>query len=265
MDGCAVIATHHKTGTVWMSSTFGAICEATNLQFRQVGRNENISRDEVVSPIVVFQSHSEFAAFPWLIENEQHRVFHLIRDPRDVVISAMHYHRVAKESQLHRPRKKFGGRTYQEQLNDLPTDRDRYLFEMENTSANVIRAMQSWNYQRPNCFDCKYEDLMADEDMTLFSRVLAHLGFSKREIRIGRKKFWQHSIFGKKAGKTGTTHIRSGASRQWPDVFDRNLAETFVQEFGDVLVALGYERDNSWVDRLPSQSPLEEVAQLSAG
>lgn len=264
MDGCAVIGTHHKTGTVWMRSTFGAICEAINLQFRPVERNEDISPNEIMPPIVVFQSHSEFTGFPWLITNEQHRIFHLIRDPRDVIISATHYHRVAQESQLHRPRKKFGGKTYQEQLNDLPTDRDRYLFEMENTSANVIRAMHSWNYQRPNCFECKYEDLMADADMTLFSRVLSHLGFSNGEITIGQKKFWQHSIFGKKAGKTGT-HIRSGAARQWPDVFDRRLAETFVQEFGGVLVALGYERDNSWVDRLPNRSRLEALAQRSAG
>ncbi len=251
MNRCAVIATHHKTGTVWMNSTFSAICRALDIKFTKVERNDAFSPEDSPPPIVVFQPHSEFANFPWLLDNPEHRVLHLIRDPRDIIISAMHYHRTAEEQQLHIRRRKFGGMTYQQKINTLANDHERYLFEMQNTSKKVIEAMCGWNYARPNCFECKYEDLVMDKEMVLFSRILRHLGFSEDELEKGRQEFWRKSLFGKKAGRQGKTrHLRSGEARQWPAVFDRRLAEAFLQNFGDALVGLGYEPDDSWINEL---------------
>lgn len=255
MNRCAIIATHHKTGTVWMGTTFQAICRSLDIPLVNLIRSKLPKASDVKPPIVLFQPHSNFSGSQWLLENPEFRIFHLIRDPRDVIISAMHYHRHAKEKWLHLKRKTLGGATYQQKINSLSSDRERYQFEMENSSSNVIERMQNWNYARENAFECKYENLIVDEKTDLFAQILVHLGFSEAELEGCRRQFWRKSIFGKKAGRTGkTVHLRSGAARQWSSVFDRELAEAFLRRFGDVLVRLGYEKDDDWAAQLPSFS-----------
>lgn len=251
MNRCAVIATHHKTGTKWMNSTFTAICRALDIPFVNADRDGIPRRDEAKPPYVLFSPHAKFGKSRWLLENPEHRVFHVIRDPRDVIISAMHYHRVSKEHWLHVAREEFGGRTYQQQLNSLPDDRQRYLFEMNRSAKTVIKAMRRWNYGRPTSIECKYEDLIVDTEMSLFTDVVRHLGFSDDELERCREQFWRMSIFGDKAARKGkVTHIRSGDAKQWQLVFDRGLALDFIENFGTVLVRLGYETDHSWIDTL---------------
>lgn len=276
MDRCAIVATHHKTGTKWMNLTFAAICRALDIPYVNLRRSGLPARDQVRPPMVLFEWHANFGKAKWLVENPEHRLFHLIRDPRDVIISAMHYHRSSREEWLHVPRERFGGLTYQQKLNSLADDHSRYRFEMMNSSGNVIRSIGKWDYGRPNTLECKYEDLIVDTDMKLFTSIVTHLGFSDREIQVCLKQFWRMSIFGKAAGgkapggrtvggkaaggkaaggkgggKGGGKHVRSGRSRQWTGVFDQALAAEFVQEFDGVLEKLGYEPDDSWVLRCP--------------
>ena len=166
----------------------------------------------------------------WVWGESQSRVFHLIRDPRDVIISAMHYHSSAGENWLHRPRKVFRGLSYQDKLKSLADDRARFAFEMRHTSRRVIQAMQHWDYEQPNSLECRYEDLIEDVEGLKFTEVMLHLGFVQRESVLGRNIFRKNSLFGKKK-RPNDTHIRSGARRQWESVFNRQSAREFVEEF----------------------------------
>jgi hypothetical protein len=249
MNECALVATYHKTGTVWMATTFRRICTALDIRFAQPKKTGS---PDVTPPVVIFDGRSfRRQDLRWLVEVDSFRIFHLIRDPRDVVISAMHYHRTSEEDWLHRPDEAFGGNTYQQALNRVADDRQGYIFEMDNITGMAIRNMLRWDYSRANSFECKYEDLIMDTQTELFGRVVRHLGFADAEIDICRKQFWDASIFGGKDRNRKPLHIRSGAARQWPSVFDRGLGEAFVERFGEALVTLGYEPDNSWVSRLP--------------
>jgi glycine cleavage system aminomethyltransferase T len=49
-------------------------------------------------PFILFNYDSDFGDLASLLDRENVRILHLIRDPRDVVISAMHYHKAARES-----------------------------------------------------------------------------------------------------------------------------------------------------------------------
>jgi hypothetical protein len=243
----ALVATHHKTGSVWMRTVFKSIARETGLPFVNLSKGGTFdSRRQ--PPAIVFSDHSDFSLCAWLLDDPRTRILHVIRDPRDVIISAMHYHRQAKEVWLHEPRKALRGLTYQQKLNRLPDNRARYLFEMDRSAMRVIRDMEKWDSARPSSLECKYEDLIADEQMELASRILVHLGF-EAELETCRQVFWKNSLFGELKGSQ-STHIRSGAMRQWPEIFDGRLAAAFIKKFPDALVRLGYERDNSWVDAL---------------
>jgi hypothetical protein len=254
MKSRAIVAMHHKTGTIWMRKTFRGICRKLDLVAHDFP--DQNSPDELKAPCVVVDKHSMWFKKTRKREiDADDRVFHLVRDPRDVVISGMHYHRMSREAWLHKPDEKFGGLTYQQKINSFSDERSRYLFEMGNKAEQTISRMTEWDYDRPECFECKYEELMKDTEMSLFTEISRHLGFSDDELEICRQEFFRQSLFGEKRRKETKRepreqHVRSGQSRQWADVFDRDLATAFLSRFPDILVKLGYERDDSWVDNL---------------
>jgi hypothetical protein len=257
MNWIAVLALHHKAGTVWMNQTFRAICKALGTPFVSIDRTKDVGElRNVAAPAVLSDSHSKFKDCQWLLTDGGNRIFHLIRDPRDVIISSMHYHRKSDEKWLHVPEERYGGVSRQERLNSLADDEARYLFEIENSQG--LARMGTWNYARPNTFECKYEDLIVDKEMNLFTRIASHLGFEENDLAACREVFWRNSLFGDKPVKKQQKHVRSGAPRQWPGVFNRRMGEAFVKTFGDILVQTGYEPDNSWVAALPDE-PLRKT------
>jgi hypothetical protein len=246
----ALIATHHKTGTAWMIGTFRSICRTLDIPFL-IGKSRAEFK-KASAPVVIFHAQG-FRNQRQLLKDPDARIFHLIRDPRDVIISGMRFHREAKEDWLHVPQEKFGGLSYQEKLNALPSDRDRYLLEMNH--VQTIDNMMTWNYHMTNSFECKYEDLICDTDMKLFPEIARHLGFSESEMDFCRDDFWRQHIFGGMSQEKliRKKHIRSGTARQWPKIFDREMGQEFLRCHGAALRKLGYEADNSWIDMLPDR------------
>jgi hypothetical protein len=249
----AVVATHHKTGTVWMRTVFQRIASSIGVPFINIKAVRPSELRAMSAPAILFNDHSKFNKIRWMLANDAFRILHLIRDPRDVVVSAMHYHLRATEKWLHVQRKSFSGMSYQQALNNLDDDHSRYLFEMENSAGRVIRDMGKWDYLLSNSLECKYETLILDSDRSVFRRIIGHLGFADDEVDECLRLFWKHSLFGELGEQAKTAkskHIRSGEVTQWKKVFDRDMAASFLDKFGNVLIKLDYERDNSWVDGL---------------
>lgn len=251
MDQIAVIATHHKAGTVWMNHTFRKIGEALDIRVVNAGREPNL---EIAPPAILCAANANLRTYESI--RDCARMFHMVRDPRDVVISSMHYHCHAGEKWLLRPDPALGGRTYKEAITALATTRERYVFELRGSSARNIGTMLDWDAR--GSFECRYEDLIRDTDGAVFARGCAHLGFSGTEIDTCRAVFWRHALFGGEAERARCNkiaHVRSGEAEQWRSVFDRRLGEAFVAQYGDALVRLGYETDDSWLDALPPIRP----------
>jgi hypothetical protein len=137
---CAVIATHHKTGTIWMRSVFQAIAKQLSVSFHHRARLAKPSAESLSVPSIVFDQHSRFPNCGWMLKHPECRVLHLIRDRRDVIVSGAHYHGTASEPGLLEPREAFDGLTYQQKINSLPDDQSRYLFEMHSLNSSALRA-----------------------------------------------------------------------------------------------------------------------------
>lgn len=249
MNCYAVIATHHKTGTVWMRNVFRDIAQELGIRFVYVGKKVP-QPGKFAPPAIFLNDHANFASMPWLLHGESSRILHVVRDPRDVLISAMHYHRVANERWLHNPRKAFGGLSYQMKLNSLPDDMSRYRFELMHSAARTVKEMCRWNYGASNCMECRYEDLVADRDMKLFMEIIRHLGFAPAEMQTCHAAFRRNFLVGEQP-HSSSIHLRAGKARQWEQTFDRDLAALFIRQLGDALISLGYEQDSSWAEKLP--------------
>src|ERR1051326_6653307 len=240
-DRLIVVGSHHKTGTQWMGSTFSRVARAIKLNYYN-GVQEKLKGDEGI----FLQVDSLFR----LEELPPYRGVHVVRDPRDVIISGALYHEATEEeSWILEPRPDLGGISYQAKLKSLSSIRDKFCFEMDNRGGKTLSQMKSWDYENPCFFEIKYENLIQDHELHIFTELFVFLGFKGLSLPLCLEIAWYSSIFSGKVPKRGK-HIRSGAPAQWRSMFTREIAEQFLERFGDILLRLGYERDDSWVESL---------------
>jgi hypothetical protein len=233
-----LVGTHHKAGTLWMFKIFTGICKKFDWEFRRRESGEVPMQFDVF-----FDGHSNFGSARL---QSVYRGLHMIRDPRDVIVSGCFYHQKSQEAWLHEGRPDLGGLTYQEKINSYASLDDRILFEMEHAGQFSIQEMLAWDYNDESFFEIKYEDLMADSDLQLFHRVYAFLGFPGQNIPRMLEISYRNSLF---SGKLkNSTHIRSGQTRQWEQHFSATHRGRFVELFGDALQRLGYESNDDWAE-----------------
>ena len=240
-----VVCTHHKTGTVWMASIFRAIKRHYKLKLH--------SGPQAALPPeadIFLQDHSrvDLVSLRARTPSRPVRCVHVIRDPRDVVISGCFYHVGTTEKWANAPRAEFGGKCYRETIAALPDDHAKLVFEMEHTGAKTIRDMLAWNYLDDDVFEAKYEDLIADTTFRTFRPMMEFLGFDGAETDVVLGLVHANSLFGgaKPDPVKAGDHVRSGDARQWPSVFTPELKAEFKRLHPEALQRLGYEAGNAW-------------------
>ncbi len=90
-----LVGTFHKSGTVLMQSIWAQACRSMGIAIWMMNRH---SKPPNPNWQVAFHYDSEFGDLPL---QHLHRGLIVIRDPRDLLISGMHYHRKSQELWLH--------------------------------------------------------------------------------------------------------------------------------------------------------------------
>lgn len=238
------VGTYHKTGTVWIKRVMRDLAKAIDVPFHENKLRDQKSAAGMPDAGIHMDDHCYFPDVDWKISPVG---FRMIRDPRDVVISGAHYHTRSEESWLHVSREDLGGKSYQQAINAYDDIQDRYLFEMNHVGGHTIRCMAQANSFVSALESVRYENLMQDADFSQFRGLVASLGLEQREQEAAVKAFRKHSLVGdaKSTGKHGTSGGKLG---RWKTAFSRKTAEIFADRYGEALVSLGYEQDNSWIE-----------------
>ena len=229
---------HHKVGTVWMAKVLRSLGTHFGLRY------EHLDGPPHPATRLALQHHTrvDLGSFRPFVGS------HMVRDPRDVVVSGYHYHLWTNEPAIVAPDPALDGRSHQEHLRSL--DREAGLLaEIRRASTRAIRDMATWDYADPRFVELRYEDMVSDGDAE-FERLFRHYGFTERNVDVAVQLARQHSFERVEKRELGDVregrHRRSGVPGQWRDEFTASHRELFKELCGDALVTLGYERDDSW-------------------
>ena len=234
--------TYHKMGTVWLMRVLQRVADLYDITMQKC----NLVGDRLQTGTgLIFANHSQLE----LGELGDFVGSHLIRDPRDVIVSGYFYHLWTDEAWAHQPKQEYDGQSYQQFLNS--TDQHAGISaEIDRFSKYVDEySLRKWNYRDPRIIELRYEDLIADE-AGIFERMFRHYGFHEKAIRRCVKAALQFSfekVTARKPGEaTEKQHLRSGKPGQWRDVLSREHCEAIRVQFGDLLVKTGYESGHDW-------------------
>lgn len=247
---------HHKVGTVWFKNVLRAVAKEYGL------------RVTVNVPCRIPRGASIFIDDHGKIDLRQlgqpYRGSHMIRDPRDVVISGYHYHLWTKERWANTkigdlgpeiaaywpllPVKEIQHLSYKEYLNSLDKD-DGLMAEISRASSTDIQDIVRWDYENPHIFNFKYEDIMRDEE-PMFAQIFSHYGFNNEAIARCTELAMGFSFKTQAKRSVGQSqeksHLRSGKAEQWRAEFSEAHKAYFKQLHGQDLIRLGYETDLNW-------------------
>jgi hypothetical protein len=171
--------------------------------------------------------------------------FHVVRDPRDVIVSAYFSHYYSHPDEYW-PRL----RHYRPYLRSL-AKRDGLLAEME-FNALFLAHMLMWDYTNPRILELRFEDMITDRAM-YFERAFRHLGVVPVQLSVDalteivEKYSFERLSGGRRAGSEDlTSHYRRGVPGDWRSHFQPCHVEYFKQLYNPLLLKLGYETREDW-------------------
>jgi len=188
------------------------------------------------------------------------RVIHIIRDGRDVAVSATHHgwnqaedlggtHKITPDQLAKRE-------AYRKDPRGLLRTDDGIFpeFELEKSAAKwgarvgkTVRdgpALLGADYYA----EVRYEDLLEKPEEEL-GRLLGFLGADASGPtvrRCVRAASFERLAGGRSRGQEAASFFRKGVAGDWKNVFTERNKQDFKAAAGDLLIELGYEEDGDW-------------------
>lgn len=294
---------HHKCASTWITQILAELCRKTGMAHRLVlDRLTPLARGPLTDYHHVFEreeigeyllsSGAEMvscitADMAQARELAQYRGFHVIRDPRDIIVSAYYSHRNSHavdglpHLREHRARL---------QASSLA---DGLKLEIDFSRQEIL-SIADWDYNQPNVLEVRMEELterpyegfldiynflglIGEVEPTQFiaefrvyvKETLNRLSSKSERVRFARRPMkatgkmilgtvygqrFESNAAGRKPGDTDEfSHYRKGVSGDWVNHFTPTVIDAFQETYGDLLTRLGYETDEKWVDRAAEQ------------
>jgi hypothetical protein len=277
---------HHKCASTYTLRIVRDICRCMGIRHAHYHSPRMWGYDSHGQTLDRFaqNSHIEFVSFinadsRYLGAPAKYRGFHLIRDPRDIAVSAYFSHKNSHPTEDWPELREF--RTA---LQALP--KTEGLMESLKFTARLptdgwdiepFRALAEWDYSRENILEVRFEDMVRDpyqffldvfaflhltrdSDSNPFAFLRYHLR-NKNFLRNSRiatipqwvallnvyKRRFTKAASGRQRGEGDShSHYRKGLPGDWRNHFTDEHKRYFKREYGSLLIKLGYEHDENW-------------------
>jgi hypothetical protein len=232
---------HHKCGTNWVHKIAAALCAEKGLQAARVPGARTAGQLLELADGADFVSYVN-ARIEIARELGPVPGIHVIRDPRDLIVSAYFSHRYSHSLKTYA-----GLEQHRNRLNQV-SEEEGLLLEME-FSEKHLRMIESWDYNQPHVLELKMEEL-AKNPYRRFVEVFQFLGLeaSLEEVlaAVYHNDFEVLSGGRKKGEENQHHHYRKGTAGDWANYFTDAHREKFHAMYGGLLQKLGYEEDDAW-------------------
>lgn len=237
---------HHRCGTQWMKSILRGVSRIAGREVVIVHSGFEAPGSDLSAPI-----EDPSATFLCYVNADRRyleklgplRGFHIVRDPRDIVVSAYYSHLYSHPKYGNLARHRDG-------LRSVPKD-EGLLLEMESRERQFAR-MLSWDYDRDDVLELHMEDVTSDPQRAL-PEILAflELGYDQGLDADTVAALVQSSDFSAIAGRPRgvedvTSHFRKGVAGDWMEHFTEDHIAYFKAHYNDLLLKLGYESSPDW-------------------
>lgn len=236
---------YHKCLTVYFYRVLSEAAQRFELKLQYYFPDDGVDND---ADIILFP-HSEVSPAELATESKKYRGTHVIRDPRDLLVSAYFYHMRTEEKWCTTPNPRHkrvpSDMSYQQYLQTMDVEQG-LIFELDGVSGGEIRGMHNWDYHDEDILELRFEDMVGNERDT-FARIFAWYGFAGEQLNEAIDIAVGLSLRKLAADDESVKHARKGSRiGQWVDFFTPVLKQKFKQRYGQTLIELGYVQNNDW-------------------
>ncbi len=289
---------HHRCASTWMDDIFRAVARELRLPYASFHNAELFGHDLGAHArrhglaCVAYTN----AAYPHVAAAAPYRALHMIRDPRDIVVSCYFSHRYSHAVDNRWP-ELAARRALLERL-----ETEAGLLHELDALAWQFDCMRTWRYDDPAILEVRMEALTADPYQQLL-RAFRFLGLvDERRLTLARRAAgvvakglrtaeglvgdrivfplgprqlpaerllgiaWDHDFEKLSGGRTRgsedtRSHYRKGTAGDWRGHFTPRLVAAFKDRYPGLLADLGYEPDDAWcLERRPESPPAVTAA-----
>lgn len=246
---------HHKCGTTWIRGIFEDLLSRYCWNNAQVTKPSDFDYDllnYVNNEHVDFLNYTN-ADHKYVEKLKNYLGFHVVRDPRDVCVSAYYSHRNSH------PIDNWPELAKHRNLLELLSKEDGLLKDMKFVKR-YMEEIGSWNYSNPNILEIRFEELIENPQQS-FKIILAFLGVNQRIPNKQKEQFniikdleeviLKHSFINISGGRQRgnedpKSHYRKGIAGDWKQHFAKIHRSYFKKHYNWVLLNSGYENNDSW-------------------
>ncbi len=166
--------------------------------------------------------------------------YFIYRDPRDMLVSQVFF-----ATNMH---EEHGMHEYYNSLPDFAARLNVAITGIDRDGLKMVSVKQRYEgvfqwFKQKNTMCLRFEDLINNRDATLL-KILDEVEKTGYEIPTPREKALPILVEAIQPKKSHT--FRSGKTGGWTQHFTAEHKKLFKDVAGDLLVRLGYEKDNDW-------------------
>lgn len=170
-------------------------------------------------------------------------IYFIYRDPRDVVLSEMHF--ITRMHRIHQLHKIF---------KNLNNDDERLSFAILGNrfkTCSIDYRDIGERYRRyigwidaPDTLPICYEKLNSPDKHEIIEKMVDFFIYKRSDLKSKKEEILMNSMKGINPERSHT--FRSGETGEWRTAFQQHHIDQFKEVAGDLLIKLGYEDSYDW-------------------